>query len=228
MGAALRQLAITLVLFSVLLFGCSKKNEAPPPVVKDQTVGMLFTWVDEHGDLHVEQSPKDVPLVGRDVVRVVDPSREDGTHDSRIFLVDLRNPTADGSYPVSVSTRKAFDKIADARRDKPARVADKDPPGDDDPWHGGRPRSGNPGAKIIIYGASWCGACHEAAAYLRRKNIPYVEKDVETEPGAAAEMSAKLQGAGLPRGSIPVLDVRGRILVGFSPDAVDQALGKGS
>jgi glutaredoxin len=228
MGSALRKIALTLVLFAVLLFGCTRKKEAPPPVVRDDTAGMLFTWVDEHGDLHVEQSPKDVPLKGRDVVRVVDPAREDGTHDSRIFLVDLRNPTADGSYPTSVSTRKAFDKIADERRDKPARVADKDPSGDDDPWHAGRPKAGNAGAQVIIYGASWCGACHEAAAYLRKKGIPFVEKDVETEPGAAAEMSAKLQSAGLPRGSIPVLDVRGRILVGFSPDAVDQALGKGS
>ena len=37
-------------------------------------------------------------------------------------------------------------------------------------------------------------------------------------------MQAKLQQAGKRGGSIPVLDVRGKILVGFDPGAVDAAL----
>ena len=79
---------------------------------------------------------------------------------------------------------------------------------------------------MIIYGASWCGACHEAAAYLRRRGIPFVEKDIEEDRSAALEMKSKLQRNGLPGGSIPVLDVRGKILVGFSARAVEDALGK--
>ena len=38
-------------------------------------------------------------------------------------------------------------------------------------------------------------------------------------------MNGKLRRAGLHAGSIPVLDVRGRIMVGFEPHAVDEALG---
>jgi hypothetical protein len=38
-------------------------------------------------------------------------------------------------------------------------------------------------------------------------------------------MNGKLRRAGQRSGSIPVLDVRGRILVGFEPHAVEEALG---
>jgi hypothetical protein len=56
--------------------------------------------------------------------------------------------------------------------------------------------------------------------------VPYVLKDIETTAGAQAEMSQKLARVGRRGGSIPVLDVGGQILVGFSPAAVDQALAK--
>jgi glutaredoxin len=79
---------------------------------------------------------------------------------------------------------------------------------------------------VIIYGAEWCGACHQAAAYLRRKGIPFIEKDIEKDPQAAREMQGKLRSAGVRNGgSIPVIDVRGKVMVGFSPGAVDEALG---
>jgi glutaredoxin len=78
---------------------------------------------------------------------------------------------------------------------------------------------------VIIYGAEWCGACHDAARYLRSKGIPYVEKDVEKDASAAREMQQKLTQNGLRAGSIPVIDVRGRVMVGFNPHEVDSALG---
>jgi hypothetical protein len=61
---------------------------------------------------------------------------------------------------------------------------------------------------------------------MRQKNIPFVEKDIEKDPGAAKEMQAKLLHAGIRGGSIPVIDVRGKLMVGFSAEAVDQALGQ--
>ena len=78
---------------------------------------------------------------------------------------------------------------------------------------------------MIIYGASWCGPCHQAAAYLKGRGIDFVEHDIEKDSSAAREMQGKLAKAGKHGGSIPVLDVRGRILVGFDQRAVDQALG---
>ena len=77
---------------------------------------------------------------------------------------------------------------------------------------------------MIIYGASWCGPCHQAAAYLKRRGIHFVEKDIEEDGNAAREMRSKLSNAGMRGGSIPVIDVRGKLLVGFDERAVDRAL----
>ena len=52
-------------------------------------------------------------------------------------------------------------------------------------------------------------------AYFKKRGIYYIEKDIERDAEAAAEMNGKLRRAGQRSGSIPVLDVRGRILVGF-------------
>jgi len=131
-------------------------------------------------------------------------------------------------------TRADFEAIAVARREKtgptlasaapkpaPAPGAPQGPSGADD---GAQKPSTRPA--VIIYGAEWCGACHDAARYLRSKGIAFVEKDVEKDPGAAREMQQKLAHNGLHSGSIPVLDVRGRVMVGFNPHEVDDALGQ--
>ncbi|HEX7662855.1 MAG TPA: glutaredoxin family protein, partial [Polyangiaceae bacterium] len=222
---------------------CKKKppattDVAPPFKVSDATTGFLFTWVDAKGDFHVEQSAKDVPLEGRDVVRVVDPSREEGTHGDHIFVADLRIAGADGNYPVKSTTLAEFDQVALARRQGklptladdggtttvPTAVATNDVPptntgsGGSDPVNTAHP-------SVIIYGASWCGPCHQAQAYLRKKNVPFVYNDVEKDPAAAREMQDKLRRAGAPGGSIPVIDVHGKIMVGFNASEIDQALG---
>lgn len=213
-------LAMGLVLFG--LSACSKSTSSSPvPTVRDDSHGMLFSWIDEDGEIHVERAAADVPFRGRDFVRVSDPSNRGGG----VFVADLRNARADGTYPVTASSEREFQKTVEARRSSARNRIDT--PEDPDPWHGGRasrrtPSLGN--ADVIIYGASWCGACHEAAAYLRKRGVSFIEKDIEQDARAQQEMSDKLRGAGLPRGSIPVLDVRGKIMVGFSSDAVDEAL----
>jgi glutaredoxin len=79
---------------------------------------------------------------------------------------------------------------------------------------------------VIIYGASWCGACRQAAGYLRQKNVPFVEKDIEKEPGARSEMQAKAKAQGLQTSGIPVIDVHGTLLGGFSPGQIDALLSR--
>lgn len=239
------RLLVLFLAFAVLaLPGCKKKTAAvadtPPPfAVSDASEGFLFTWVDAKGDFHVEQKAADVPIAGRDVVRVVDPAREDGTHADRIFVADLRTAGPGGNYPTKVTTLAEFDKVAlDRRQGKlptladdggapttvPTAIAGNDQPPPQPTVGGGDPvNTAHP--TVIIYGASWCGACHEAEAYLRKKNVPYVDKDIEKDAVAAREMQGKLRQAGLPGGSIPVIDVHGKVMVGFNAAEIDQALG---
>ncbi len=209
----------------------AKTDEPAPIVVRADSQGLLLTWIDDKGDFHVETSVADVPLMGRDAVRVVDPDKDDGTHADRVFVVDLRTPGADGTFPVRIMTRADFEALAVARREKTGPTlasaapppASALPPPDDTPTGSAKP----PGrALVVIYGASWCGACHDAEKYLRGKGVPYVEKDIEKDQGAAREMQEKLAKNGLRSGSIPVIDVRGKVMVGFNPQEIDGALGQ--
>jgi glutaredoxin len=85
-------------------------------------------------------------------------------------------------------------------------------------------RSKPAGTPVVLYGASWCNACAIAAAYLTRRRIPFVEKDVEEDDAAAAARLATLIDAGLqPRKTLPVLDVRGTVMLGFYPCVVEEA-----
>jgi glutaredoxin len=242
-----RILFALLALFAVVaLSGCPKKKTdgattdvAPAPfAVKDSSEGLLLTWIDDKGDFHVEQKVADVPAVARDAVRVVDPAHDEGTHD-KVFVADLRIARPDGTYATRSMTRGEFDAIALARRNghtatladdagMRATVPSANPNGNglELGMGGGQDPNGVARPAVIIYGAEWCGPCHQAAAYLRKKGIPFVEKDVEQDSGAAKEMRAKLAKSGLHGGSIPVLDVRGKLLVGFSASAVDDALGQ--
>jgi glutaredoxin len=161
----------------------------------------------------------------------VDPNTEDGTHADRIFVADLRTARPDGSFPVRTTSRAEFEALAVARREKTGpTLASAAPPSPSAPAAtatevapGATPSNVRP--TVIIYGAEWCGACHDAAKYLKSKGVPFIEKDVEKDPSASREMQDKLAKNGLHGGSIPVIDVRGKVMVGFNAHEIDGALG---
>jgi glutaredoxin len=222
-----RVFRLVLLAVVVLVAGC--KGKAPPasasvplPLVTDTSADLLLTWIDEKGEFHVEQKVADVPPGSREVVRVADPVKDPPKLDD-VFVVDLRTAGADGAYPVRTMSRPEFEKIAVERRQQHGKVLTPQPaasaPPSGDPHEIGSPT-------VIIYGASWCGACHQAAAYLKRRGVPFIEKDIEQDGGAAREMQAKLASAGMRGGSIPVIDVRGKVMIGFDERAVDRALSR--
>jgi glutaredoxin len=199
--------------------------------VRAETEGLLLTWIDDKGDFHVETRVADVPLMGRDTVRVVDPSKDAPDANGQLTVVDLRQAQADGTFPLRSMARTEFDALAVARREqKGPTLANATPPPSEEPPptpSASAAAAAKPGkrAQVIIYGAEWCGACHEAARYLRHKGVAYVEKDIEKDAGAAKEMQEKLARNGLGGGSIPVIDVHGKVMVGFDAAAIDNALG---
>lgn len=219
-----RWLLVVLALFVALLVACKKKDPgAGPialPVVTDASTDLLFTWIDENGEFFVEQRVQDVPEAARAVVRVVAPVGEDGrgaTDGGEIVVADLTR-SADGVYPVRVMKRDEFEAIAVERRKERGGVLTARPAAS------ALPADGRPA--VIIYGAPWCEPCHIAAAYLQQRGVTFVQKDVEADSSAAREMQAKLAAAGIRGGSIPVLDVRGKVLVGFDQRAVELALSR--
>jgi glutaredoxin len=211
-----------LVFVLVLMVACKRapRQEAPVPlpVVTDTSTDLLFTWIDDKGDFHVEQKVADVPVGARDVVRIADPVKDPPKLDD-VFVADLRNPGADGKYVVRTMSRPEFEKVAVERRQKSgaavlsAKAAESAPP-----------QATTGGSQVIIYGASWCGPCHQAAAYFKQHGVAFVEKDIEEDSGAAREMHAKLAKAGKRGGSIPVIDVRGKLIIGFDGPTIERAL----
>lgn len=73
--------------------------------------------------------------------------------------------------------------------------------------------------KVIIYTTSWCPFCEATKEYLNQKNIPYEEKNVELDLQARDEMVGKSGQLG-----VPVMDIDGKIVIGYSPDEIDRAL----
>lgn len=212
----------TILLIGLLLLTSCRKKEtlaadsSPLPVITAESTDFLFTWIDDRGEFHVDPKVAAVPEAARETVRVADPVKDPPKLDD-VFVADLRTPGADGHYPVKTMSRTEFEKIAVDRRkaggQKPleARGAASVLPGNEAPT-------------VIIYGASWCGPCHQAADYLKEKNVRYVLKDIEQDSGAATEMRGKLDAAGMRGGSIPVIDVKGKLLVGFDARQIDRAL----
>jgi glutaredoxin len=232
-----------LVAVSLLAFGCRsapksdaekpvtaepKSNELPPLSVKADTPNLLLTWVDEKGDFHVVQKPADVPVEGRKTVRVVVTDKEAGTREL-VYVANLDETTPDGSYRLKTMTRAAWDEIGASRRMArlEALAPSAAPPPSASvapPTAEGQPSA--PASKIvaIIYGASWCKPCHSAADYLKSRGITVVQKDIEESDAAQAEMRQKLERAGRTGASIPVIDVMGQILIGYSPSQLDRAI----
>ena len=79
---------------------------------------------------------------------------------------------------------------------------------------------------VTIYGTSWCGACRAAREYMTAHKIPFADKDIERDPSAAQELADKASKMGIPTDRVPVIDVRGRLLLGFDRERIEALLGQ--
>ncbi|MDX2054684.1 MAG: glutaredoxin domain-containing protein [Polyangiaceae bacterium] len=220
-------------LLCAVALGCSKKVDSakpgeaeaphaaakglPPLVLGDDTKHLMLTWVDESGDFKVVEKIADVPASQRTQVRVVVVGQDAGTGEA-VYVADLTQKDAAGHYSVKSMSRTDWDGVGAAKRK--ARL-EQLAPGSEKAEQAAANLADGP---IIIYGASWCKPCHDAENYLRGKGLKVVKKDIEEDPLANQEMREKLQRSHLPGASIPIIDIRGRLLVGFSAGAIDEAL----
>jgi glutaredoxin len=97
----------------------------------------------------------------------------------------------------------------DARRARVAQVAKASGPG----ASGSAPH-------VALYSADWCGACRKAKKYLDAKGVDYEERNID-DPRFAKELVEKTGQRG-----IPVIEVDGRVLTGFSAARYDELIGR--
>jgi arsenate reductase-like glutaredoxin family protein len=225
-----------------VLGGCRKPApEAPPPQERalpplqvDGKGKWLYTYADESGRFITTDDAAAVPAGSRKMVRVTDPSRaaserRDGVS---VYVIDLDELSARGKMEARTLSRQAFETGALAQlapgESSPLPPADQAAPGDPGaPAAAGPPAA--PGSPVVtLYGTSWCGVCKSARAYLREHHIPFADKDVEKDGAAARELAQKAARLGVRADRVPILDVRGRLLIGFDKDRLQAMLGESS
>ena len=77
---------------------------------------------------------------------------------------------------------------------------------------------------VVVYGAKWCRHTRAAWDGLQAHNVPARFRTVEADPAAYDDMNTRMTEGNIRGGGIPVLDVRGRVLLGFHADEVERAL----
>jgi glutaredoxin len=243
--AVLGRIAVLALVAGVLapLPACKKAvPEAPPPTARTlpalevTSAGKwLYTYADETGRFVTTDDVGKVPPTARRMVRVIDPAGKaaERTDLVSVYVVDLDELAKKGKVPARSLSREAFETAALLQL----------PPGESSPFpHQGAPAAVPGGgaaapeaapalppggvASVTVYGASWCGACKQARAFLRERNIPFADKDIERDEAAAKELREKASRLGVPADRIPIIDVRGRLLVGFDKIRLEALLGE--
>jgi glutaredoxin len=102
-------------------------------------------------------------------------------------------------------------KVPGAERRAPARkpqaaVAEAQPPAKPAPIRAAG------GHEVVLYTTTWCGWCRKTLAWLDAQGVDYVNKDVESDPEAAAEMREVVGGDS----GVPVVVIDGEVIRGYS------------
>lgn len=73
---------------------------------------------------------------------------------------------------------------------------------------------------VIVYSTATCPYCRMLKDFLQEKNIPFENVDVGQDHEAALEMREKSGQMG-----VPVLDIAGKIIIGFDKEEITRELG---
>jgi len=76
----------------------------------------------------------------------------------------------------------------------------------------------NPNTKVVIYTTSWCPFCQKTRDYLKSKNVPFAELDIEQNEVGKAQYSE------FGTEAIPVVLIGNRRILGFKPDVFEDSL----
>ncbi len=74
---------------------------------------------------------------------------------------------------------------------------------------------------VMVYSTPSCPYCTMVKNFLKEKRVPFEDYDVSRDERRAEEMVRKSGQMG-----VPVVDVNGRVLVGYRPAEIERALGR--
>lgn len=74
--------------------------------------------------------------------------------------------------------------------------------------------------RVIVFSTPNCPFCNMAKRYLRERGIKFRDVDVSRDAAAARDMVRRSGQQG-----VPVIDINGKIVVGFDRPKIDRLLG---
>lgn len=197
--------------------------------------GMLLSYYDNSGEVHTVFSRNDVPEEYRAVVRMDTTKLKPSERDPDVlYVADLRTTTSDGTYQVKAMSREALEGIVEAKNPSPTVPPAQHPSQPNAPDNPNAPHNtnapshtapnNNAQSQVVLYSASWCGACRQAATWFRQEGIDFVEKDIERDSTAHAEMQTRARAQGIRTTGIPVIAIGQRVVQGFNPAMIQRML----
>ncbi len=77
-----------------------------------------------------------------------------------------------------------------------------------------------PQPRVIVFSTPTCSFCNMAKKYFLERGIKFKDVDVSRDPVAARDMVRRSGQQG-----VPVIDIGGKIVVGFDRPKIDRYLG---
>ena len=200
----------------------ARKRDRPKAAEKDRYFApeqdkFVLTYAGEKGEFADCTTIAEVPKEARERVGVNVFGKPPPA--GQVWVTNLDAPESDGRYALESIPRRDFEiEVLGIGR------ASKFELPDDLDFSEFKELSEAREAPVIVYKTSWCGVCKQLESYLQRKGIEYIAKDIEKDRAAAAELQAKAKQAGVPTGSVPMIDVGGELLRGFDRKRLDKLL----
>ncbi|MCG3172113.1 MAG: hypothetical protein GMKNLPBB_00258 [Myxococcota bacterium] len=212
-------LAVTAI-FGLAAAACDKSSSSPGKEEKDQTElpqvrihpsnpDLLYTWVDSEGHFRDTQKPSDIPENRRSQVIVTDLTRKPSERRaSRVVIVaDLTATPTEAGYPYTTVSR--YDKgWTQAKALTPPLPEIKD----------------DGKNSVVLYSIPGCSVCVMAKKFLLNRGTSFMEKDIEADQNAEAEMMRLLRLNGLEFRGVPVITVGPEVLPGYDPNRLETLL----
>jgi arsenate reductase-like glutaredoxin family protein len=159
--------------------------------------------------------PDKVPEQARSAVVVFCSDLAKGDVPAELVIVaDLTQMQEDGCYPYKLVSRYSQGE-GQGKGESPGSCVVP-------------PRPAPAGEEVVLFVAQWCPHCREAKQWLTAHQVKFTERDVENDPAAREELARLGQKQGLPANllsTVPILYVRGKLVIGFNPEEVARLLG---
>jgi glutaredoxin len=170
----------------------------PEPESEPETYRTYYKFVDASGSLHFVETLAQVPAGKRpQATRIELRSRVDETETARRSPKPAAEPQRAAPAPEPERVLAAMHRL----EEPPANL------------------SALGEASVTVYTTAWCGWCRKTLAHLDQRGIPYVNRDIELEQGAARELRSKTGST-----AIPVVEVDGELVRGYDRKRLDELI----